>query len=261
VKDHELASALRRAAARDPDGDRPVRWERLASGKADDVERTALTDLARADGDADALAALAPLDDAFFARVEARLDAQAAGRTDARVAPATGVLVRRRWARRFAAIPPLALAAGVTLFAMRALRAGPELPAYALLVEGGEKTTRGAASPATERADRPSFARDSEVHVALRPARDVTGPLTVAAAIVDSGRAHAWVPAVRVSPSGVVEIDGEASALLGSAPGDREIVLVVASRPSLPTDADAIAAMTEAPDVRVLRAHVTIVDR
>jgi hypothetical protein len=106
-----------------------------------------------------------------------------------------------------------------------------------------------------------SFGPDSELRIALRPAHDVAGPVDVAGAIVDDGRARPWHPPVRVSPSGVVEIAGVASELLGGAPGERDLVLAVGQSASLPTDATAIASLREDEGIRVFRAHVRIVAR
>jgi hypothetical protein len=238
VNDEELAQALRGAVARDPEGDRAERWERLAAGDADESEREALARLAREDGDEQAVAALAPLDHAFLERVERRL------------APP------RRVPRKMMVAAALALAASIALIAGRPPRATTELPAYSFLLEGEEKTTRGPSRLQERQDETLSVALDAELRIELRPQRDVEGPIEVTAAIVERGRAHVWQPPARVAASGAVEIAGQAASLLGPLPGEHDLVIAVGRPDSVPRDADSIVAMASRGDVRVFRVRV-----
>ena len=238
MKDDELARALLLAAARDPEGDRAREWESLAAGSSSARDRDALARLAAEDGDLTAMEALAPLDDALFARVEAR------------IAPP------RRLPRVVGVMSALALAAGVALVLGRALPARHALPEYAFQLEGAQKTVRRADPSATD--GLATFTPDSPLRLVIRPAQNVHDPVEVATAMIQDGHPNEWHPIVRTSASGAAEIQGPASVVLGGSPGERELVVAVGRPSSLPHDPAAIAALGATSDVRVFHVRVRL---
>jgi hypothetical protein len=107
----------------------------------------------------------------------------------------------------------------------------------------------------------------SEVTVALgaplaiemRPREDVGAALDVHTFAVRGGKAGEAHAAVRVAPSGAVDVRGTASDLAGAAPGDADVVVVVA-RSGATVDPRAVAEGASAPrGVAVGRVRVHLV--
>jgi hypothetical protein len=245
MNDDDLVRALSKAQARDRDRDRTARWERLAAGTASAEERAELAALAEADGDVEAMTALAPLDESILARIEARIEASAPARAS----------TRRRAPRAWAVASSLALAAALTLVGARGLRAPPDFPKYAMQLEGEQKDTRGAVEAPRGIA---VFAPNATFTLTLRPPRDVAEPVAVVTAQLIDGVPQEWHPPTRVSPAGVAEIAGRAADVLGPEPGEREIVVAIGRHASLPRDAASLAALAPSGDVRVFRAKVRL---
>jgi hypothetical protein len=254
VNDDELLAKLKTASAKDPARARAPRWERLASGEADDAERRALEAIARADGDDEAMTALAPSTDAERARA---LETVERARKAATVVP----IARRRRAGAIASAgAAIAIAAGVALWVVsRGPTASEPLPSFALTVGGADQTMRsGAPAPA---ASVTRLGPGAELRIRLRPESDVTGPLDVRLAIVDARGPLRWNAPYRVSPSGVVEIAGPVSSLIEGPNGRREIAVAVGRPGSVPESATDIVNAPASGRFFVYRATLEITGR
>jgi len=139
----------------------------------------------------------------------------------------------RRW---------LALAAGGAL-ALALLLTRPQagakaiadLPAYAMSIDGGESAREPSARE-------PAIAhRDARLRLTARPAMEVDGALDVRVFAVRAGSAREAHCEVRVSSTGSVEVRGRAAELVGDAPGDAELVVLVAREGALSVRAREIA--------------------
>ncbi len=160
-----------------------------------------------------------------------------------------------RWVAGLAAAAALALA--VTHF-----RTGGEiadLPAYALVVTGGQDTTRSAThAPAASPVPEVRAVADAPLTVLLRPPTEVSGPVVARAFAVRGGHASDAAVAVRISESGSIEVQGAARDLAGAAPGEATLVIVIA-RDGVRADARAIAEGATAPHgVSVARVGIQI---
>ncbi len=248
MKDDELLAELKKATARDPERARSPRWERLAKGDADADERRALDEIARADGDDDAVAALAPPSDEYRARV---LDAVMRAKTPDNV-------------RRFpmgsvvAVVAGLAMAAAVALYVGRPRSVGDDLPAYALTVGGSELDVRGAPAPSAAPA---RLGPDARLRLVVRPERQVAGPLEVHLFIARDGNVTPWSAPYDLSSAGVVQISGPATMLIEGPNGPREIVVAVGRPGSVPATAAELARAPSSAKYVVFRAAVEIIGR
>jgi hypothetical protein len=132
----------------------------------------------------------------------------------------------------------------------------PDLPGYAITASGGQDTVRGTAvAPASE----VTVALGSPLAIEMRPREDVGAVLDVHAFAVRNGRASEAHAAIRVAPSGAVDVRGTASDLAGAAPGDADVVVIVA-RSGTTVDANAVAEGASAPrGVAVGRVRVHLV--
>ncbi|GMV42177.1 MAG: hypothetical protein AMXMBFR64_38930 [Myxococcales bacterium] len=250
-----LGSAVR-GARQEGDEDDP-RWERLAAGTLSAEEDAALRELAQADpAIAEAHEAFRPLG----------LDFQAAVMASWRETPRRGALrVLMPWrehrvrqvapwplGRRRAAWTGVAALAAAVAWLVLSPATLPPLPSYGIEVRGGEVAARdvAAASGALE------LVPDSLVHVTVRPATAVDGPVgAVAFALGDGGPRAVAQPTV--GATGVVTLEGTAGEVLGLPPGAWELVVLVGRPGVLPTDPAAGQRLLSDPgDVQVFRQRI-----
>lgn len=154
---------------------------------------------------------------------------------------------------RFAGVAALAAAAAVVLaLAHPGLPSGAlDLPAYGVVASGGQDSMRGEGSSSSQVAT-----RDAPLTVTLRPPTEVTGALRVAVYAVRGANVTEAQASVRTSPTGSVEVRGKAGDLVGAAPGEAQLVVVVA-REGASFDGRDVARGGSAPK-GVLRASVAV---
>ena len=277
MKDDELISELLEAQARDDAAD-PLRdplWEKLAAGTLSADERKELDARAATDESLrEAIALLAPLGESFEARVTAKIDAARAeaskrahanaDRPENKVDHAeanveANVLPFRR--RIVGVVGALAVAAGVAFLALnpswssRGGNSEGSLPAYAMIVTGGQKDVRSNDAPSNGGVVR--VGPDSELALVFRPAESVApAGIELHALLVRDGAAQAWSPPYKVSPSGVVQIVGAASSLGLGAPGELDAIIAV-GRPA-PTDPQLLLRPPPNAAYQVFRAHLLV---
>lgn len=151
----------------------------------------------------------------------------------AAVTPAT--VVRRRW---FAPPQWLGLAAGVAIAGLALVLVNPfqapdaTLPAYDLLAEGGAGM-RGGTDPAPTE---PIALRPGEtLRLILTPADPVDADLDVQLWRLDEDRAtQVAVPALTISPSGSVRIEGRLGESIVLPPGEQRLLIVLGQRDHMP---------------------------
>ena len=260
MKDEELLSQLRKAAARDPERARAPEWERLAAGAATDDERLAIEAAARAWEDEEAARDLLPIGDEARERIVERvLEArgESVERGERKSEPANVVPLRRK--RAIAVVAALAVAASAALAIGLGSRSGDALPAYALAVGGGVANDRGDEPRHPDATLR--LGPDSQLDLVLRPERDAVGKIAIAAAIVQASKAEAWDPPHAISSTGAVRIHGDASAIVPGGNGPRDLVIAVGREGALPRDPDAISHLAGGDRVRVFRVHVVVEGR
>ena len=270
MKDDELTSELLEAQARDDAAD-PLRdplWEKLAAGTLSAEERKELDARAATDESLrEAIALLAPLGESFEARVTAKIDAaraEASARASANAdrpenkadhAEANVLAFRRRIV---GVVGALAVAAGVAFLALHPSQGGTSegsLPAYAMMVTGGQKDVRSNDAPANGGVVR--VGPDSELTLVFRPTESVAAAgIELRALLVRDGAAQAWSPPYKVSPSGVVQIVGPAALLGLGAPGEVDAVIAV-GRPA-PTDPQLLLSPPPNAAYQVFRAHLLV---
>ena len=156
---------------------------------------------------------------------------------------------------RFAGVAALAAAAAVMLALAHPGRPGSalELPAYSVVANGGQDTMRSEGSSASETQ---LATRDAPLTVTLRPPTEVTGPLRVAVYGVRGSNVTVAQASVRTSATGSVEIRGKAGDLVGAAPGEAQLVVVLA-REGASFDARDVARGGDVPK-GVVRANVSV---
>ncbi len=201
----------------------------------------------------------APLGSDFKARALARLIAERRGAVVPLPAPPPAqlrVVAATTWHKRwYAVVPAVALAASI---AALYFRAGGDadataLPTYALFVEGGQRTIRGA--PEVEPASTRTFTPDAPVAIRLRPPAAVTGALDVHVVRIARETAEVAVP-LRVSAAGTIEIAGRASEVFGTMPGHVDL-LVVLARAGTKLDLVALAVPGTVPPANVQTVRVS----
>ncbi|WP_438023404.1 hypothetical protein [Sorangium sp. So ce233] len=271
MKDAEAWLAALARTAREEDVAADPRWDELAAGTLPAEQQTALR--ARSTAAPEALRAFEPLNDAERDAIEAQVVAAmekavpAAKVAPAEAAPAaslraTAAAVPSR-RRRVAVVLSAAASLAAVLAALVVLRParGPALPAYALLLDGGEREERGGA-PSPDAA--PRLGPGSRVELILRPELPVHGPIAIRGALVQRGRVvRAWSPPAEISPDGAVRIAGTREAVFPGVPDGAWDIIVAVGRAealeALPADPAAAAAREEtAPGARVLRAQVVL---
>lgn len=208
-------------AMRPPDALDDERWDRLAAGALSEEEVEALRALAEADGRPEAAEAFAPLGDDFEARM--------AGLFAAAEAPRSNVVPLRpsRWKYVAGAVVGLAAAAAALLLVL--LRPAPTvtLPAYEMSVQGGDQPMRSTEAPA---AAVPVLAADSLLSITLRPAHRSEITPRVQVWVRGPGGARRAVEApVEVHRSGAVTLEAPLRALVGTTPGEYELVVLVSA--------------------------------
>lgn len=174
MNDDPLMRELGRVAAEEEEADRSryAAWERLSAGELSGEEEAALAKQAETSAEARlAYEAFRPLGPEFEARMVRTLvaapDLPAAGGV---VTPAARASTLPRYARRFGWLAAAATIAASLVLLVVTWRASPPLPAYALEISGGLRTTRGAAAGSM-----PIFRRGSEITVVLRPSTQAAG--------------------------------------------------------------------------------------
>jgi hypothetical protein len=163
-------------------------------------------------------------------------------------AHAPGVRRPRRAPWMFAAVPAIAIAAGVALFV--GTKESP-LPAYDVaLLAGGVSAERAiSAKPSVLRAG-------AEVDLLLRPTTRVSGKVT-ARAFIAGPALRPWAATIEVQPSGVVRVHGLLDVRRDSAAAF--VIVVLGREGSVPSDPDAIAREiggASAPDREIVRIPV-----
>ena len=127
-----------------------------------------------------------------------------------------------------------------------------------MVVTGGQKDVRSKDAPATGGVVR--VGPDSELTLVLRPTESVaSNGIDLRALLVRDGAAQPWAPPYKVSPSGVVQIAGQASSLGLGAPGDIEAVIAV-GRPA-PTDPQLLLSPPPNAAYQVFRTHLLVSPR
>jgi hypothetical protein len=246
VKDDELLALLKDAARRDPERGRAEAWERLASGSASADEKARLEAAAEAWGETGAADAVAPLGAAARERIVAR----AIGAARPNVVP-----MRRR--RTIAVVAAFAVAAAVGL-AIMLPRGSDALPAYELAMSGGVSAARGDAANAD---DVLVVRAGTRLDIVLRPARDVTQPIEVLAALSCADRATAVSLPAEISATGSIRVSADAPSLFGDAIGACTLVLAVAPKGAIRNDAESIVAAGANPRARVFRRSIRVEGR
>jgi hypothetical protein len=234
----DLMLKLGRHARAEPDpagADDPV-WERLASGRLTMAEDAELRLRAATDP------GVAALYEAYRPLEASTKDRIARGALE-HLRPA-----RRRagWWRRAALVAaPLAAAAAVVILLTRAAPppgADAALPTYALVVMGGDQTTRSGAAPDSAPIE---LHRGSRLEIVLRPATPVSSPVVVSAFLVRGGEAHAWSVPMDRSTDGAVRIAGEARTLLAVPAGSWDLAFVVGGDGAATADPSEVARATQ----------------
>ncbi|UQA62784.1 hypothetical protein [Polyangium aurulentum] len=113
------------------------------------------------------------------------------------------------------------------------------LPAYAMVVVGGEHEQRS--DPQVGSKSEPiRLGPTSNMEITLRPRTRVTGPVAVEAYLLRGGKAQRWDVHADVSPEGAIRITGEKKALFRDEPtGEVEIALVIGRPGAMPPNAEA----------------------
>lgn len=140
-------------------------------------------------------------------------------------------LAAKRW-RWLAAsvVAPLAAAAAFLVYAQR--NADGPIPAYDLVVEGGEQSARG---PAERPAEKMHLARDGRFTLVLRPRVPGTADVHARVLVEHEGALMPWNADVRISDEGAIRVDGR-GALATLPSGASRVVVVVAGH--APTDGE-----------------------
>ncbi len=197
----------------------------------------------------------APLGPAFVDHVAARILAE---RGSAEAKRRAAKARRSRVVSFTGGFAGLAAAAALALFVGASHRSteGADLPGYAITASGGQDTVRGAAVTPTSEV---TVALGAPLAIEMRPREDVGAVLDVHAFAVRGGKANDAHAAIRVAPSGAVDVRGTASDLAGAAPGDADVVVIVA-RSGATLDARAVAEGASIPrGVAVGRVRVHLV--
>lgn len=237
------------------------RWDALAAGELSDEEVAALEALARESGEAaQALEAFRPLGEE---RRRAIREAARAGVAAAHEAGESGPTSSvRRFPRRSAArraawwLPAAALIAASLVLLLRSPADLGPLPEYTLELAGAARGVRGEApsggvEPGAAGGDR-LLVLGNRLRLDLAPAVAVEGPLAAGLYFVRGGELVLLEPpAVEISASGSVRIEGEIGRDLPLPAGPAELVVVVGRPAALPAKA-ALAALgpgaTRSPD-------------
>ncbi len=216
------------------------RWEALPSGSLSKDDEAALA----ASGEAPRAAyeALRPIDDdergaiaegAFTEIARRKAAIAAASAKPAAVIPLAG---RRRKLYALAATAALAAAAS---FALLYRPAPAPIASYVAFVEEGRSPERAYVTPTDVPSTAPVLLQgDARVHVTLRPATAVQGPLAVRSFLVVDSDARAWEVPVEIGPNGTLRSAGLRRATFsGAADGAYDLVFVVGRPEALPPDA------------------------
>jgi hypothetical protein len=216
----------------DPAGADDPAWERLANGQLTAAEDAELRLRAASDPRVAALyEAYRPLEASTKDRI-------------ARSALEQLQPVRRRtaWWRRAAFVAaPMAAAAAIAVLLTRAPAppgAGTALPTYALLVTGGDRTTRSGSAPDSAPIE---LHRGSRLEIVLRPATPASSAVVVSAFLVRGSEARAWTVPMERSTDGAVRIAGEAGALLAVPAGTWDLAFVVGRDGAVTADPSEVA--------------------
>ncbi len=240
MKDDELLKGLT-AAARDEAhaSASDATWTALAHGTLDDA---ALADLeARAADDpevAQGLSTFAPFDKAFEETIALSFVAspKSERETRAKVAPFVSRPPRPSLLKRASTIgAPLALAAGVALFVGLRGQGGAALPAYELVMTANAQELRAGEPHAVTGEAR--LHPHAYFEAFARPTTPAGGALEARAALVRDGHAQLWSAPLSISKDGVVTLAGACESLFPSTTGAYEVVVAVARRGELPSDA------------------------
>jgi hypothetical protein len=254
----DLVLKLGRHVRAEPDpagADDPV-WERLASGELTAAEDAELRQRAAADPGVAALyEAYRPLEASTKERIARNALEQL------QPAPQRAV-----WWRRAAMVAaPTAAAAAVAIVLMRAAAPsgpGAAVPAYALVVTGGDRATRsGGALPDSTPIE---LHRGSRLEIVLRPSTPAAGPVVVNAFLVRGSEARAWTLPMERSTDGAVRITGEAGALLAVPAGTWDLTFVVGREGAVTADPSEVARAARsgagAHEWQLLQRRVELVD-
>jgi len=254
MKDEELLQRLG-DLARDEDAADPLdaRWDRLAADDLSAEERAELERLAEESEVAEAaLGAFSPLDDELLDRIAERVVEE----RGARVIP-----FRKRSLVRWGAVAvPLLAAAAVALLVVLPSGVAP-LPDYGIEVGGGDRAVRsGGPVPGGT----PRLSPTSHFDLVLRPSTAVVGPVEVAGWLLVAGGPTPLPLHGHLSEGGAARLGGGAVELFGAAPGEREIIIVVA-RPGLGPDEAALSSLlrsgtTRGEGWRLFRTRVQITE-
>jgi hypothetical protein len=124
--------------------------------------------------------------------------------------------------RRAAVVVAIAaILAAAALYMARDRRSQPELPEYALVVDGGGLVARG----------------DAPFEIALRPASNVAAKVVVYVFAIGEGEPNPVDAKIEITPDGAVRIAGRARALAGA----REVRVVVGGPAEFKRYEDALA--------------------
>jgi hypothetical protein len=265
MTEHELLKAVTEAARKQDLASDPRYDARIEGALSEQEEKEALSALDQSSpARREAWEASEPLDDDARKRITdqilARLPMQGESSGSA---PASGRRMRSLadeprdeggrliplLARRF--VPSLIFTAGVLAAAAALLFflppvscASDPMPAYALFVSSGERDQQS--DVGTQGAALPRLGPGSRLEMTLRPATLVKGAVAVQGFLIHDGRAQRWDVQADVSPEGAVRIAGEKEALFGGAQAGRfEIALAVGRPSALPSDPEAVLAVTE----------------
>lgn len=247
MRDDEMLDALAKVA-REDDPIADPRWEQLTEGTLSERDRAELAALAETSERAKrAHAAFRPLDDAARARMTASLlaavakekptsasndEVPIAGAPPPQIgsspAPAPKARARGLWLAMAAAI------AGIGIYVATLSPHGQDLPAYAMVVTGGEKSSRAPGEPPKT----PELGPESRLEITLRPTVPAKGPIEVRAFLLRNGEARPWAPAVKVAEGGAAQVAGAKEVLFaGIEAGAWEMVLAIGRPESLPSAA------------------------
>lgn len=131
---------------------------------------------------------------------------------------------------------PLALAAGLALFALRPAAVAP-VPGYSLEIAGGQQAMRGDTPTGTP----PTLAPGVRLELVLSPDTRVRGPgaLGVRGFLLRDGQAQPWSPAAEITEAGAVRLAGDlvGLGLADVPPGAYTAVLAVGRVDALPSEA------------------------
>jgi len=197
--------------------------------------------------------ASAPLGEAKRAEIADQIVRSLASRkSEARVVP----LRPRRLVPALLVAAALAAAAGFAFFRV----AGPApLPAYAMLVQGGDQAVRSEPNVVGEQPIR--LGPGARLALTLRPATRVEGEVAVEAYLVRGGKARRWDVRTEVSADGAAHLRGDRASLFKDEPlGEVEIVMVVGRPGAMPADFEAASRTGASARWAVLRRAVSLVD-